>query len=227
MEDIIEIIFKYGKFIIFVLGVTSIIPIILYILLVCTGFNSSGIRLDSDASLWMSSIGNVESGSTFSIMQSISTWGIFLFLNPYMLIIECIFSLTLGIFIVYIYDFDIDKINKNIELLIPYVIKIINSIVSIVIDGFIGFLISIFVIFILYLLFLMFSKIINYIKKNKNIRLDEETGGQNHNNNNNNDNINMKTPKSILILLGFIFIIISIIFCIYLGYKYPFEIIKH
>jgi hypothetical protein len=84
-----------------------------------------------------------------------------------MLIIECIFSLTLDIFIEYIYDFDIDKINKNIELLIPYIIKIINSIVSIVIDGFIGFLISIFVIFILYLLFLMFSKTINYIRRIK------------------------------------------------------------
>lgn len=222
MEDIIEIIFKYGKFIILVFGVTSIIPIILYIWLVCTGFNQSGIRLDSNASLWMGSIGNVESGSTFSIMQSISTWGILLFLNPYMLIIECIFSLILGIFIEYIYDFDIDKINKNIELLIPYVNNIINSIVSIIIDGFIGFLISIFVIFILYLIFLMFSKIINYIKKNKN-KLDEETGVQNHNNNNINDNINMKNSKYmiILILLGFIFILISIILGIYLGYKYP------
>lgn len=223
MEDIIEIIFKYGKFIIFVIGVTSIIPIILYILLVCTGFNTSGISIDSDASLWMSSIGNVKYGSTFSIIQSISTWGIFLFLNPYMLIIECIFALTLGIFIEYKYDFDIDKINKNIELLIPYIIKIINSLVSIIIDGFIGFLISILIIFILYLLFLMFSKIIIYIK-NKNIRLDEESGEQN----NNNDNINVKKSKNdiILILLGFIFIIVITIFGIYTGYKYPFEIIK-
>lgn len=219
MEDIIEIIFKYEKFIIFILGVTSIIPIVLYIWLKCMGFNWSGIRFGSDAAEMQSLIGNVESGSSFSIMQSISTWGIFLFLNPYMLMIECIFSLVLGVIIGYISDFNFNKINKNIELLILHFINIINSIISIIIDGFVGFLISIFVIILLYWLFQMFSKIINYIKKNKNNRSDEEFIGQN---NNSNDDINNN-----ILISCIIFIIITIFFGIYIGCKYPFEIIKY
>lgn len=218
INNLIDIIIKYGKFIIFVICVTSIIPITFYIWLLSMGFLSSGITLGSSAALWMASLGNVPVGSIFTIVQSISTRGIWLFLHPYLLFIECIFSLCFGIYVGYKYDFSVDKIINEFKLYVPYFIMILNNSFSVIIDGIIGIIISIIIIFILYLLFLAISSIINHIKKKINGHI--VIG---------NHKKDKKIPIFIifiLILITIIFILLSLLFGIYLGYKYPFEIIK-
>jgi hypothetical protein len=181
------------------------------------GFLSTGITAGSSAAIWMASLGNVPVGSIFSIIQSISTWGMFLFLNPYILLLECIFSLCFGIYFGYKYDFDVNNIINELKKYIPYINMIINISFSIIIDGVLGIIISILIIFILYLLFLIFKKIINYIRNNKNgyIRIG-------------NENINKNISDFwmiLLIIIAFIFILINFIYGIYLGYNFPFEIL--
>lgn len=235
INNIIDIIFKYGKFIIFVLGITFIIPITFYLWLLYMGFFSTGIAAGSSAALWMSSLGTVPAGSIFATIQSISTRGILLFLNPYMLFIECVFSLCFGIYIGYKYNFDIEKIIAEFKLYIPYFIKIINISFSVIIDGILGIIISILTIIILYLVFLAMKKIVNYINKDQNgyVRIRDDNDRNRYtgtriiydNNNNNNENI-PSLIVIVLILITIIFIVASLIYGIYLGYKNPFEIIK-
>lgn len=102
----VDILLKYGKFIIFVLCITLIIPIGFYIWLICMGFLSTGIAAGSSAALWMASLGNVQAGNE-NIDNNIPNFLIIL-----LIIITFIFiliSFVYGVYLGYNFPFEILK----------------------------------------------------------------------------------------------------------------------